>query len=81
VFTELARVLKPGAPLVVSFSNRCFPTKAVAVWRALNETGQAQLVGLYLESADFTDIETRRPRREGPGDPLTVVIGRAPPRP
>ena len=29
---EVRRVLRPGAPFVVSFSNRCFPTKAVAVW-------------------------------------------------
>ena len=27
VLTEVARALKPGAPLVISFSNRCFPTK------------------------------------------------------
>src|SRR5215207_2949600 len=32
VFREVARVLRPGAPFIVSFSNRCFPTKAVAVW-------------------------------------------------
>ena len=30
--SEVRRVLRPGAPFVVSFSNRCFPTKAVAVW-------------------------------------------------
>ena len=27
VFREVRRVLRPGAPFVVSFSNRCFPTK------------------------------------------------------
>src|SRR5215472_2066790 len=32
VFQEVRRVLRPGAPFVLSFSNRCFPTKAVAVW-------------------------------------------------
>jgi SAM-dependent methyltransferase len=30
VFREVARVLRPGSPFVVTFSNRCFPTKAVA---------------------------------------------------
>ncbi len=35
VFAEVRRVLKPGAPFIVSYSNRCFPTKAVAIWRAL----------------------------------------------
>src|SRR5215470_1232993 len=32
LFREVHRVLRPGAPFVVSFSNRCFPTKAVADW-------------------------------------------------
>ena len=26
VFAEAARVLRPGGPLVITFSNRCFPT-------------------------------------------------------
>jgi SAM-dependent methyltransferase len=30
VLREAARVLRPGAPLVLTFSNRCFPTKAIA---------------------------------------------------
>jgi SAM-dependent methyltransferase len=29
VFTDARRVLMEGGPLIVSFSNRCFPTKAV----------------------------------------------------
>ena len=41
VLREVARVLRPGAPLVISFSNRCFWTKAVAVWRALDDAGHA----------------------------------------
>ena len=36
VFAEIARVLEPGGLCVVSFSNRCFPTKAVALWQGLN---------------------------------------------
>ncbi len=39
VLRETARVLRPGAPMVVTFSNRCFPTKAVAVWHALDDAG------------------------------------------
>lgn len=49
VFAEVARALKPSAPLTVSFSNHCFPTKAVAIWRSLDTAGQARLVQLYLE--------------------------------
>jgi SAM-dependent methyltransferase len=51
VFAEIARVLKPGCPLVVAFSNRCFPTKAVAAWRNLNDQGHAELVTAYAKAA------------------------------
>ena len=79
VLTDLARVLKPGAPLVVSFSNRCFPTKAVAVWRGLDGDSHARLVELYLGRAGFADIEIRVLADGRRGDPLTVVTGRARP--
>ena len=53
VLREIARLLRPGSPLVISFSNRCFWTKAVAVWRALDDEGHARLVERYLELAGF----------------------------
>ena len=76
VLREVARTLKPGQPLIISFSNRCFPTKAVAIWRALDDAGHAQLVSLYLRSAGFADIETKDLCDGHESDPLTVVIGR-----
>ena len=78
VFTELARVLRPGSPVVVSFSNRCFPTKAVAIWQALRPADQLRLVSLYLERGGFLHIQPHD-TRDGPGDPLWAVIGHAPP--
>ncbi len=60
VLREVARVLRPGAPVVIGFSNRCFWTKAVAIWRALDDAGHAKLVELYLRHAGFAPIETRR---------------------
>ena len=79
VLREVARVLRPGGPAVVTFSNRCFPTKAVAIWRMLDGDDQARLVALYLERAGFTGIEVRRlVAEDGPGDPLTAIVGRAP---
>ena len=76
VLSEISRVLRPGAPLVVSFSNRCFPTKAVAIWTRIGPGEQCRLVLSYLGAAGFADIETREVRR-APGDPLWAVIGRA----
>ena len=77
VFREVLRVLKPGAPVVVTFSNRCFPTKAVAIWQALDGADQQQLVSVYLSRAGFAPIETGE-MLPGGGDPLWAVIGRAP---
>jgi hypothetical protein len=78
VFAEVRRVLRPRAPVIISFSNRCFPTKAVAVWRALDGEGHARLVELYLQRAGFEDIEIHGLAGGNRRDPLTVVVGRAP---
>jgi hypothetical protein len=76
VFVEVARVSRPGAPFIVSFSNRCFPTKAVAIWRALAADAQAQLVALYLDRAGFGGIEIHHLADGSAGDPLIAVVGR-----
>jgi len=80
VLREVLRVLRPGAPLVISFSNRCFWTKAVAIWRALDDDGHAHLVEHYLRHAGFEPIETHRLAEwvEDVSDPMTAVVGRAP---
>jgi hypothetical protein len=81
VLRELARVLRPNGPLVIGFSNRCFWTKAVAVWRALDDDGHVRLVGHYLRHAGFGQIETHRLKDwvEDQSDPMIVLLGRAPP--
>jgi hypothetical protein len=73
VLAEVARVLRPAAPVIVSFSNRCFPTKAVAIWRALDQAGHARLVELYLRRAGFARTETHVLSDGLTGDPLTAV--------
>ena len=76
VFADVRRVLKLGAPFVVSFSNRCFPTKAVAIWRALDDDGHAALVRLYMERAGFTSAEVHVLADGRGSDPLIAVVGR-----
>jgi SAM-dependent methyltransferase len=79
VLREVGRVLGNGAPLVVTFSNRCFPTKAVAIWQALDDAGHAALVERYLRDAgNWTQIETLNRSPHVPGsDPLFAVVARA----
>jgi hypothetical protein len=79
VLREVARVLRPGSPVVISFSNRCFWTKAVAIWRGLDDAGHARLVELYLRHAGFARVETHRLAEwiEDARDPLIAVVGHA----
>ncbi len=76
VFREVRRILKPGAPFVVSFSNRCFPTKAVYIWQRLGGPDQQRLVGSYMQAAGFEKIAERE-HRPPDGDPLWSVTGTA----
>jgi len=79
VLREVARVLRPGGPVVISFSNRCFPTKAVAIWHRLDDDGHASLVERYLRHAGFAQIATHRLAEwvEDQSDPLIAVVGRS----
>lgn len=76
VFAEILRVLRPDAPFIVSFSNRCFPTKAVAIWQSLDDRGHAALVRLYLERSGFRNITEEVLRDGSASDPLLAVVGR-----
>lgn len=76
VLCDLARVLRPGAPVVITFSNRRFPTKVIALWEALDDAGHAQLVAHYLRAArGWTDM-MGLDRSPEVGDPLLAVVAR-----
>lgn len=77
VVRDIGRVTVPGAPLVITFSNRCFPTKAIAIWHQLSGAGQQKLVEHYLtEAGNWHPITLSTPIPEGSGgDPLFAVVG------
>lgn len=75
VWAEVRRVLQPGGPCAVSISNRCFPTKAILLWRATADGDHVQLVSRYLAEAGFDRVGAAA--LESPDDPVWVVAGRS----
>ncbi|HEY2563353.1 MAG TPA: methyltransferase domain-containing protein, partial [Acidimicrobiales bacterium] len=51
VFTDVARVLRPGGPFVCTFSNRCVPTKAIRGWLYATDEEHCSIVGRYFQLA------------------------------
>ena len=81
VFADVARVLKPGAFFAISFSNRMFATKAVAIWRSIGDADHARLLQTYLRAAGgFQDL-TFDDLSPAPGksDPIYLVSARRAP--
>ena len=79
VFREVGRILRPGAPLVITFSNRMFPTKAVRIWQGCSDEQRMTLVKMYLQRAGgFEGIraEDRSPLPKGYSDPVYLVVAR-----
>ena len=74
VFAEVARILRPGGPFVCTFSNRCFPTKAIRGWLATDDHGHCAIVGEYFRrTGDFAPPVAERRNPGAPGDPLYAV--------
>jgi SAM-dependent methyltransferase len=79
VFREVGRCLRPGAPFVVTFSNRLFPTKAVLGWRVVDDAGRMAIVEDYFRRSgrfDAPEAALRTPPGT-PGDPLWAVWARS----
>jgi SAM-dependent methyltransferase len=84
VFQEVHRILRPGGMFIVIFSNRMFPTKAVAIWRMLDDDQHLKLVYAYFQTAGgFVDItaHNRTPFSPTYTDPVYVVMARTPAAP
>jgi SAM-dependent methyltransferase len=81
VFEEMHRVLKPGGLAIMSFSNRCFPTKAISLWTSTGDLDHIWIVGSYFhytkgfqppQAEDITKVGLLGQR----GDPMYVVYAR-----
>ena len=78
VIREVGRVLKPGAPLVVTFSERCRPARAIGCWCLLDDAGHLCLIAHYFaEAGNWGDMRCLDRTPPGGGDPLYAVIGRS----
>lgn len=58
VLAEVRRVLKPGGHFCVAFSDRWFPTKAIAVWSRLHDFERMGLVLSLFHQAAFDELHT-----------------------
>ncbi|KAL9183609.1 hypothetical protein ACHAXT_004465 [Thalassiosira profunda] len=76
IFQEMHRILRPGGRCLMSFSNRCFPTKAIAMWLQADDIGRLTIVGSYyhysaqwasIEALDIKDMQST-PERPSAGD-------------
>jgi SAM-dependent methyltransferase len=79
VFRDVARVLRPDGPFVCTFSNRCFPTKAIRGWLYASDEEHCGIVAEYFRrSGGFQEpiIDRRTPPGHW-GDPLFAVWGRS----
>ena len=88
VFAEVHRVLRPGGRFVCTFSNRCFPSKAIRGWLDLADRQRVDLVAIYFDlvgkalaeaglGAWSDAIRQERLPRGGPGDRLFAVWSEA----
>jgi SAM-dependent methyltransferase len=81
VFEEVGRVLRPGGLFVVTFSDRCFPTKAIRGWLETDDRGHVAIVASYFRLSGRFAPATAAVCTDtaGGGDPLYGVWAEATP--
>mmetsp|Transcript_20423 Transcript_20423/g.30456 ORF Transcript_20423/g.30456 Transcript_20423/m.30456 type:complete len:323 (-) Transcript_20423:211-1179(-) len=78
VLKEIHRVLRPGGKVIISQSNRCFPSKAISMWLKMNDRQHLELINGYFQYAGgFKPREAFDITAEVPGnsynDPMFIV--------
>jgi SAM-dependent methyltransferase len=79
VLHDLARVVRRNGPVIITFSNRCFPTKAIHAWLSTNDAGRICIVkALLMQAGNWRDIASvDRSPALGRSDPLYCVTARS----
>jgi len=55
VIKEIHRMLKPGGSVLISFGDRCFATKAIAMWLQADAIDKITIVASYLHYSQYGD--------------------------
>ncbi|XP_029124765.1 uncharacterized protein LOC109818871 isoform X2 [Cajanus cajan] len=78
VFKEMCRILKPGGVAIMSFSNRCFWTKAISIWTSTGDADHVMIVGSYFHYAGGFEPPQAVDISPNPGrsDPMYIVYSR-----
>lgn len=78
VLRDLGRAVRDGGPVIITFSNRCFPTKVVSEWLRRDDRERMGLVEEYLRDAgNWNGIRSLDRGPDHPfADPLYAVIAR-----
>jgi SAM-dependent methyltransferase len=58
VLADVCRVLRPGGKLLITFSTRFFPPKAIRLWKLLHPVERLNWVAQMMHAAGFSDIST-----------------------
>ena len=78
VFTEVNRILETDGLFIISFSNRCFPSKAINAWVSTQDADHLALVNSYFQfSQGWKDVTVRIKdlATNPPSDPLYMLWG------
>ncbi|KAJ4825452.1 hypothetical protein Tsubulata_010613 [Turnera subulata] len=78
IFKEMSRILKPGGVAIMSFSNRCFFTKAISIWTSTGDADHVVIVGSYFHYAGGFEPPQAVDISPNPGrtDPMYIVYSR-----